>query len=324
MRFLVFLPFFLGLGAVAGCAAPKPVTRAKPPDASTRALAACQKADAMWNDKIVPTRYGNLPPLTSPGILDLLTLARTSFTIRSLTNDSDELDEGHRKLVHAFGAEARFRLVPGKEVHGYSGIFQSGADCIIGRLSMATKPSATSAVPALALKIFLTGHQSVNLQVMNSTDGQKSGNFFEMPFSNIIPAPESFAKRMLQELFRKAAVAFGAKDPAPTHLTLEHLAEIRLDGTPVTAPRTPYRLIFLPTQAAKKSMAGATAQTDFRSDLSRFPVGQAMYDVYAFDEGEPFAAPAAGKFIGQLVTASVIVASSYGDEKLNFQHNMKR
>jgi len=324
MRYLIFLPFVLGLGAAAGCAAPQPVVPARFPDASSRASTACQKVDAMWNDKIVATRYGNLPPLTSPGILDLLTLASTSFTIRSLTNDGDELDAGHRKLVHAFGAEARFRLVPGKERHDYSGIFQSGSDCVIGRLSVATKPSRTSVVPALALKIFLTGHQSVNLHVMNSTDGQKSHNFFEMPFSNIIPPPDSFAKRMLQELFRKAAVAFGAKDPAPTHLTLEHLAGIRLDGTPVTAPKTPFRLIFQPTPAARASMEGATVQTDFRNNLSRFPVGQAMYDVYAFDEGEPFADPTTGKLVGQLVTTSGIVASSYGDEKLNFQHNMKR
>ena len=324
MRFLIFLPFVLGLGTAAGCAAPQSVARATFPDASARASTACQKADAMWNDKIVPTRYGSLPPLTSPGILDLLTLASTSFTIRSLTNDGDELDAGHRKLVHAFGAEARFRWVPSKAEHGYSGIFQSGADCIIGRLSMATKPSRTSAVPALALKIFLTGHQSVNLHVMNSTDGQKSHNFFEMPFSNIIPPPDSFAKRMLQELFRKAAVAFGAKDPAPTHLTLEHLAGIRLDGTPAAAVKSPFRLIFQPTTAARAFMEGATVQTDFRSNLSGFPVGQAMYEVYAFDEGEPFADPAAGKHVGQLVTTSGIVASSYGDEKLNFQHNMSR
>jgi len=323
MRFLIFLPFVLGLGA-AGCAAPQPVAPGKFSDASTRSSTACQKADAMWNDKIVPTRYGSLPPLTSPGILDLLTLASTSFTIRSLTNDGDELDAGHRKLVHAFGAEVRFRLVPGKEGHGYSGIFQSGADCVIGRLSMATKPSETSAVPALALKIFITGHQSVNLHVMNSTDGQKSHNFFEMPFSNIIPTPDSFAKRMLQELFRKAAVAFGAKDPTPTHLTVEHLAGIRQDGTPVSSPKSPFRLIFQPTPAAKASQEGATAQTDFRNDLTRFPAGQAMYDVYAFDEGEPFADPAKGKLVGQLVTVSGIVASSYGDEKLNFQHNMSR
>ena len=157
--------------------------------------------------------YSELPALTAPGFRDFFTLAKTSFTIRSLTNDSDELDVGHRKLVHAWGAEARFRFVSSKSARGYTGIYESGSDCVIGRLSMATKPTKTTTVPALALKFFISGHKSENLQIMNSTSGQKSHNFFEMPFSNIIPPPDSFAKRLMQKLFRKAAVAFGAKDP---------------------------------------------------------------------------------------------------------------
>jgi hypothetical protein len=278
----------------------------------------------MWDDKIVPTVYGNLPPLTSPGVLDVLTLAKTSFTIRALTNDGDELDVGHRKLVHAWGAEARFRLAPSGKAHGFTGIYQSGADCVIGRFSMATKPTKTTTVPALALKFFVSGHESVNLQVMNSTSGQKSHNFFELPFSNIIPPPDSLAKRLIQKLFRKAAVAFGARDPDPTHLTVEHLAKIRIDGTPVRSPKSPYRLIFKPTPAAAASMRNATVTTDFRTNLAQLRVGEAIYDIYAFDEGEAFNEFAANKLIGQLILTSEVLASSYGDERLNFQHNMEK
>ena len=325
MRLLFFLIFLiLSLGSVAGCASHQPFPTAKVPDSSIRSLRACQKTDSMWNDKIVPTIYGNLPALTSPSVRDLFTLAKTSFTIRSLTNDCDELDPGHRKLVHARGAEARFRFVPSKEVHGFSGIYESGADCVIGRLSLATKPSKTTMVPALALKFFISGHESVNLHVMNSTQGQKSHNFFEMPFSNIIPPPHSLAKRLVQKLFRKAAVAFGAKDPDPTHLTVEHLAEIRTDGTAVATPKSPFRLIFKPTPAATALMVDATVDTDFRTNLARFPVGQVMYEVYAFNEGESFNNLIGSKLVGRLVTTTSIVASSYGDEKLNFQHNMEK
>jgi hypothetical protein len=100
----------------------------------------------MWNDKIIPTIYGDLPTLTSPGIWDLITLAKTSFTIRSLTNDSDELDVGHRKLVHAWGAEARFRFVSSKSVRGYKG--ESADDLpvsnIVGHLIPTTRIVASS------------------------------------------------------------------------------------------------------------------------------------------------------------------------------------
>lgn len=189
---------------------------------------------------------------------------------------------------------------------------------------MATKPTKTTTVPALALKLFISGHKSENLQIMNSTSGQKSHNFFEMAFSNIIPSPDSFMKRLMQKFFRKAAVAYGAKDPDPTHLTVEHLAKIQIDGTAVVNPKSPYRLIFKPTMAANALMKESTVDTDFRTNLARYPVGQAMYDVYAFADGESYDDLAASKFVGQLIPTTKIVASSYGDEKLNFQHNMEK
>jgi hypothetical protein len=325
MRVLVYsISLVAGIGLIVGCSSIKPPPSATILDASTRSMTACQKADFMWNDKIIPTIYGDLPALTAPGVLDLITLAQTGFTIRSLTNDGDELDVGHRKLVHAQGAEARFRFVSSKSARGYTGIYESGSDCVIGRLSMATRPTETTTVPALALKLFISGHTSENLHIMNSTSGQKSHNFFEMPFSNIIPPPDSFAKRLIQKIFRKTAVAFGAKDPDPTHLTVEHLAKIQVDGTTVATPKAPYRLIFKPTKAASDLMKDVTVDTDFRTNLARYPVGQVMYDVYALDEGESTDDLPASNIVGQLIPTTRIVASSYGDEKLNFQHNMEK
>jgi hypothetical protein len=325
MRIPVYsIVLVFSVGLIVGCSSIQPSPPAKIMDASTHSFTACQNADSMWNDKIIPTIYGDLPALTTPGVLDLVTLAQTGFTIRSLTNDSDELDVGHRKLVHAWGAEARFRFVSSKSARGYTGIYESGSDCVIGRLSMATKPTKTTTVPALALKFFISGHTSVNLQLMNSTSGQKSHNFFEMPFSNIIPPPDSFAKRLVQKIFRKAAVAFGAKDPDPTHLTVEHLAKIQVDGTAVVTPKAPHRLIFKPTMSASALMKDATVDSDFRTNLARYPVGQVMYDVYALDEGESADDLPASNIVGQLIPTTRIVASSYGDEKLNFQHNMEK
>jgi hypothetical protein len=322
MRILVnSIVLVVSIGLLVGCSSIQPSQPAKILDASSTA---CQKADSMWNDKIIPTVYGDMPALTSPGIWDLVTLAKTSFTIRSLTNDSDELDVGHRKLVHAWGAEARFRFVSSKSVRGYTGIYESGSDCVIGRLSMATKPTDTTTVPALALKFFISDHTSENLHIMNSTSGQKSHNFFEMPFSNIIPPPDSFAKRLMQKIFRNAAVAFGAKDPNPTHLTVEHLAKIQVDGTTVVTPKSPYQLIFKPTLAASALMKDATIDSDFRTNLARYPVGQVMYDVYAVAEGESADDLPVSNIVGHLIPTTKIVASSYGDEKLNFQHNMER
>lgn len=246
-----------------------------------------------------------------------------SFTVKSLTTEGDELEQGRSKLVHAFGTEARLRFVVNPAgASQYTGIFQSGAECVIGRLSVATKPTATRSVPGLALKFFIDGHHpSVNLQVMNSIDGQTGHNYFEKTFSNIIPAPTSFATRLVAGFFERAAVRFGAKDPDPGRLTVEHLADIKTDGTKVAVPRVPHQLLFKPRPAAGASFNGATVKDDFRIKLADFPVGEVLYDVYGLDKGET---AEQGKLLGQLVLNSKIVASRYGDEKLYFQHNTER
>ena len=280
------MSLIVGAGFFAGCGMLHPTLPAAVAGTSNTALNACEKAEMMWNGKIVPSIYGELPALTAPGLRDLLDLASTRFTIRSLTNDGDELDAGRRKSVHARGAVAHFRFDAVATAAGYTGIYADGSGCVIGRLSMATKPTKTNSVPALALKFFVSGKNSVNLHVMNSVDGQQSHNFFELPFSNIIPPPDSLVKSLLQTLFRKAAVAFGAKDSNPAHLTVEHLAGIRTNGSAVPVPKSPYRLIFKPTPAALNLMKDATVDTDFRANLARFPIGQAMCEVYAFDKDE--------------------------------------
>ena len=41
---------------------------------ATPSRSSCEKADAMWNEKIVPSRYEQLPPLATPGVFDVLRL----------------------------------------------------------------------------------------------------------------------------------------------------------------------------------------------------------------------------------------------------------
>ena len=284
---------------------------------------ACEKAETMWNSNILPSRYATLPPLVSVGLRDVIRMGDSDFSIRVLTNESDELDAGRRKLVHAFGAEARLRLeINSGAGNRYTGIFRSGAQCAIGRFSMANKPTEEGAVPALALKIFIDGQRpSVNLHLMNSADGQQGHNFFALPFSNILPPAQSYSTALLDRLFGEAAVKYGAKDPNPGRLTLDHLAGVALDGTPVAAPVMPYQLVFRPSEAAQASMRGARAEDDFRLLLAELPPGLVLYEIFAVDEGESLEE---ARLLGRLILSSPIIASAYGDEKLHFQHHMAR
>lgn len=277
----------------------------------------------MWNDKIVSSRYEQLPALTSPGFLDLFKLITGHFALKALTTQGDELEAGRSKLIHAFGAEARLRLViDPAATNSYTGIFHSGVPCVIGRFSLASKPAQETVIPGLALKIFIDGdHPSVNLLLMHSIDDQVGHNYFAQTFSNILPAPKAFAKRMLASSFERSAVQFGAIDPNPGRLTLENLSGIQVNGHRIASPRTPYQILFKPTVQAHELMQGASAQDDFRLLLAGLAVGQAVYDMYTLDEG---ISPENARFLGQLVLTAQVVSSRYGDEKLYFQHNMAR
>jgi hypothetical protein len=315
----------IGLFAVAatGCQSADPIPVRRTPDPAIAPRSACQKADSLWNDRIVPSRYAQLPPLASPGIFELFTLLSSSFSVKALTAEGDELEQGRRKLIHAFGAEARLRLVISPQAAGgYTGIFRSGAECVIGRFSLASKPEPDTSIPALALKIFIGGDQpSVNLHLMHSIDGQAGHNFFAQTFSNVLPPAIAFPKRLLSSGFERSAVQFGAKDPNPGRLTLEHLAATLPDGNRIASPKAPYQLLFKPTAPARALMQDASAEDDFRLKLAGLPVGQAVYDIYALAEGEP---AENAKLLGQLVLAAPLVSSRYGDEKLYFRHNMAR
>ena len=309
--------------AVAGCQSAELTPAAPAPDQLLSARSACQKADSMWNDRILPSRYEQLPPLSSPGIFDLLKLVTGSFSVKALTTQGDELEPGRRKLIHAFGAEARLRLVinPGA-AGGYTGIFASGAPCVIARFSLASKPATNSSIPGLALKIFIDGDQpSLNLHLMHSVDDQAGHNFFANTFSNILPPANALAKRVLSAGFERSAVQFGAKDTNPGRLTLEHLAAVLADGRRITSPNTPHQLLLKPTAQARALMQGASARDDFRLKLAGLPVGQAVYDIYMLAAGD---ATDNARPLGQLVLAAPVVSSRYGDERLYFQHNMAR
>lgn len=316
---------FFGLIAIAatGC---QSVAQSPLPFAPTRPSSSgsdCEKADAMWHDKILPSRYAQLPPLSSPGIIDSIKLMTPNFSVKALTFHGDELEPGRKKLIHAFGAEARMRLVVSPSaIHKNTGFFSTGTNCAIARFSLAKKPDSDTSIPGFALKIFVDGERpSVNLLMMHSVDEQPGHNYFAQTFTNILPPAVALSKRLLAHGFKRSAALFGAKDTNPGRLTLEHLARSLPTGEQVATPNVPYQLILKPTAYARGLMADSAATDDFRVQLARLSVGQAIYDVYTVMEGAP---SASAMLLGQLILATPIVSSRYGDESLHFQHNMAR
>ncbi len=312
------LPISVVLSA---CQGSPPVAAWQAPPAAQ--LGACEKAETMWRDKILPSRYEELPPLSGVGFTDLLAVLNRAFSLKAFTTEGDELETGRRKRIHAYGAEARLRLeiLPSARTR-FTGFFQSGAECAIGRFSLASKPTERGSTPALAIKFFVDGmHPSLNVHLMNSVDGQDGHDFFATDFSNVLPPARSFATRMLDRAFQAVAEDFGAKDPNPGRLTLDHLSGILPSGEAVSAPATPYQLILKPTTVANSLMPDATAGDDFRVRLAALPVGEAIYEVFTLEAGE---SAENARPLGRLVLTSPVVSSRYGDESLYFQHHTER
>lgn len=321
-RLGALLPLILALGA---CQGTPPVAAGQALTANTPAVArsACEKAEAMWRTRILPSRYEQLPPLTGVGVADLLAITNRAFSLKAFTTEGDELETGRAKRIHAFGAEARlrFEVLPASD-HRYSGIFRSGAECAIGRFSLANKPTARTSIPALAIKFFIDGnHPSLNVHLMNAVDGQDGHDFFANDFSNILPPARSFSTQMLDRAFRAVAEDFGAKDPNPGRLTLDHLSATLPSGEAVRDPLTPYRIVLKPTAVARALMPDASASDDFRVRLAALPVGAAIYEVFALEAGE---SAEQAKPLGRLVLTSPVISSRYGDEMLYFQHHTER
>ena len=104
------------------------------------------------------------------------------------------------KYIHSVGSVATIKYVPTENSEGYTGIFATGADHGLIRLSAAKQPdeskSAHSAekafdnfVPGFGLKFFRDGVASGNLVAMFGVNGADSWNFFKKDFSNHIGKP---------------------------------------------------------------------------------------------------------------------------------------
>jgi hypothetical protein len=259
-----------------------------------------KKSEFLWKERVLPTAYPALPPITA-GIPNLL----KGFLSVAFDHTSDEMPEGRRKFIHGFGAVGLVEFEPKQQEH-WNGLFKTGAKGI-ARFSVAGPPKPDRFTPGLALKFFVAGRPSVNLHVMHDLEGIKVWNFFEKEKTNILPPPSSLALMAL-------AAAFARVKPDPGNLPVNGLAMHGSDGQTQVEPRWPTQLWFVPTIEVHRR-ADAQVREDFRAKLMRIEPGTVLYNVYgAYTEDGPRIP------LGKLTLRSPIVASQWADEKLFFQH----
>jgi hypothetical protein len=262
----------------------------------------CEKRDYLWETRIEPTHYQEeLPPLSRFSLSGLSGLAlNTSFN-----RIADEYPTPRQKLFHSFGSVAKVEFEPVASTL-FTGLFKGA--CGLLRLSLAADPQRVGFIPGAALKLFVDGAPSENLQFMASLDPQTEPNFFLNSFSNAIGQPQS-------PIFQGLANIFALTGFDPFYLRVDSFAAVTARGFLVEASVAPEVIVFAPTPEVNTLKIGAAR--DVRLDLTSIPEGTVLWDVY----GTSKALPQTKTLMGSVRLSSTFVASAYADSKLFFRHN---
>ena len=288
---------------------------------------ATDKHDWLWNTLVLGTRPGDrtLAPLVLPfqqrPLTEVGIVARKAHLEKAMTRISDVMEPGRPKVIHARGAVAMVEFAT-EESSSYTGLLgppsAGGGALGLIRMSLVQKPSGKkSFTPAFGLKLLIDGHASADLLAMNHTVGQ--GRDFDM-FSNTMTHDLSETHRELRMPHRVMAKLFGRVSDEPRRLTLDHLTDCERDGSAVDIPHSPDRLIFRPTDDARKIFTGR-AGVDFRRVLAGVAPDTELYSVESVNVPRDTAAEPCR--FGVLRTTTRFVSSPGGD-RVFFRHVQER
>ena len=235
---------------------------------------------------------------------------------RVFDNTTDVLDKGRPKIIHTQGAVAVIAFEP-DPTSPFSGVFErspSGSVPGLLRMSLAVPPTGMRAVtPGIGLKLFVDGHESLDLVAMNHTVGQgRDLNVFSNTMTHDLRGEHS----RLRPPQKVMSWAFERAIREPRHLTIDHLAAVTADGRRVSEPRCPQRLVFRPHVDVRRVFRGRQ-HDDYRSVLADIAIGTTLFEVEAVGAGPGGAAAT----IGAITVSQPFCASSVGD-RLFFRHHV--
>lgn len=267
-----------------------------------------EKLDLLWKN-IAATAYppNGLPP-GEPGLLARLPLFMIGYLRTSVEHESDELPPGRAKLLHRYGSVARVRFDATTE-QPYTGLLRGSHEGLL-RISAAT--AAPSFTPALALKLFVDGRPSANIMAMNKNDGEgKNHDVFAVSYSNAVQPATRLPGTLLGRAFERAAKALGGARLYGSYLPLHDIVNVEANGTAVSLPVVPDRLVFEPLIAPSSQPI-----SDWRKRLEELAENTPLFNVKVARSID-----AAPEPLGRLTLLSRFVASAYGDDVLFFQHH---
>lgn len=306
--------------------------------ADYRKLSACEKQKVLWNEITISKHSSSLPEFSEVGFGTIMRMGLQAMRKKTAIN-TDFAPEGWVKYLHRRGVVAKVKFVPASESNPYTGIFKSGAECSLLRLSLTGKPNKRLGfAPGLAWKVLRDGMHSVNVSALYHLEGQREVvndavrddyNFLANPLSNIVPVGDDFGKIWVHRIFSRVT-------DYPEELKINEFARKSEKGIQGETIRAPRQVFFVPL--GNEDFRFSADEHDFRRDfLNRVNPGTELYEVRAADESRrefeyhsKYDKDMIQKFkeesilLGTIVTTSDFVASEFGDTGLLFRHEVRR
>ena len=258
------------------------------------ALTAEQKIEEVWENQILATEYEQMPDTGGGWFGDManhgISLTASLVGINQMFDHAgDEMPVGRQKVTHAFGtiAKVRFEAAPNSP---YGGILE-GADGL-ARFALAAPESLfDSYIPAVALKFFVSGQESVDILITEALPGQgHNRDFFARTFSNIVPPPQpedGFLLNMVAAHFSREdppATARSSMSPmsSPFSRTARRVRRARFRSSSssplltmfaVSSTRTPRRTTAMTSPGCRPTSCSMTSQLENRPTRGRSRLG---------------------------------------------------
>ena len=240
----------------------------------------------------------------------------------SFCQNSDGARPNRPKTTHTQGVVAKVEWVPVENDLGYTGIYDSGSDTVILRLSETNNLSeaTTGLMPSMALKFLLNGRKSENILAMHSMKPTDSWNFFENPMSNRVEPfdpKEDFIE--FQTVHKK--MSEGSKCPYAT--ATGGIARVNNQGVglPKKAASTPYELEFVSPFKDALNEEDVAGEVWYKQLQKKIPKGSTIFEVYARTAPRDCNKEESRLVkIAEVNLLTDLYTSDFGDAGLYFQH----
>ncbi|MCX6128909.1 MAG: hypothetical protein NTX25_07575 [Proteobacteria bacterium] len=305
------------------------------PPESYESWSACEKQDYLWNNGVLATHYKNEAGTSDPASgeprpalapVDFLGLLLGIMHVKTDV-ESDFAPFGWKKVLHRRAVVAKVKFVADPD-SPFTGIF-AGSPCGLLRASLTSAPGDDKYNPGIAWKALVDQQISHNVSALVSLEGQgQNFNFFANEFSNVVHPSDKITLKIAAKIFRRAS-------RHPQKLSVRSFAQVDSKGLKVVNALSPVRLFFVGDSSVQMP---SLPVRDFRDDFAKIPAGSVIFNVYAVQETDAdsvtaddvdlnFDDPsyrARAVKVGSLISTSVFVASSFGDEGLFFRHERFR